>query len=93
MVVTNAQITWSELLVLNGGGPAAKREELETNLDRSILALKRLAERLRKLKKSDLKPLTDTLRSILDYRLRFPRSNPADKQLSERAQQVLNKVH
>src|SRR5437867_9395191 len=48
MVVTNAQMTWSELLVLNGGGRPAKREELETSLDRSILALSRLAERMKK---------------------------------------------
>lgn len=37
-VVTNAKMAWSELLVLNGRGPEEKREELETSLDRSILA-------------------------------------------------------
>ena len=42
MALTNAQMTWSELLVLNGGGRPVKREELETSLDRSILALSKL---------------------------------------------------
>src|SRR6266568_4694534 len=55
MVVTNAQMTWSELLVLNGGGRPMKREELETSLDRSILALSKLAGRVKKVKKADLK--------------------------------------
>jgi hypothetical protein len=93
MVVTNAKMNWSELLVLNGSGPATKREALETSLDRSILALKRLAEERRKFDQLDLTAVTDTLRFILDYRLRFPRSNPTDLRLSQRAQQVLNEVH
>ena len=93
MVVTNAKMTWSELLVLNGGGPVGKREELETSLDWSILALKRLAAHQPKISKLDLKLVMDTLRSILDYRLRFPRSDPSDWQLSERAQVALNEVH
>src|SRR6267142_6021452 len=45
MVLTNALMIWSELLVLNGGGRPVKREELETSLDRSILALSKLADR------------------------------------------------
>jgi hypothetical protein len=93
MVVTNAKMTWSELLVLNGAGPATKREALETSLDRSVLALKRLVERRGKVNQADLKAVADTLRIILDYRLRFPRANPTDQQLSQRAQQVLNQVH
>src|SRR5207245_10071681 len=41
IVVTNAQMTWSELLVLNGGGRPVKREQHETRLDRHRLALTR----------------------------------------------------
>ena len=93
MVVTNAQMTWSELLVLNGGGRPVKREELETSLDRSILALSKLAGRVKKVKKADLKIAMDTLRSIRDYRLRFPRSNARNHELSEQAQQILDESH
>ena len=92
MIVTNAQITWSELLVLNGNCRPSKREELETCLDRSILALSRVASRVKKVKKQNLKTVMDTLWSIRDYRLRFPRSSAANPELSERAQQVLNEL-
>ena len=92
MVVTNAQMIWSELLVLNGGGRPVKREELETSLDRSILALSKLVKRVKKGKKADLKFVTDTLRSIRDYRVRFPRSNATNHELSEQAQAVLNEL-
>ena len=93
IVVTNAQMTWSELLVLNGAGRPSKREELETSLDRSILALSKLVGRLKKAKKADLKIVRDTLRSIRDYRLRFPRSNATNHELSEQAQQILDESH
>ena len=93
IVVTNAQMTWSELLVLNGGGRPVKREELETSLDRSILALSKLEGRMKKAKKADLKIVRATLRSIRDYRLRFPRSNPTNHELSEQAQQILDESH
>jgi len=92
MVVTNAQIAWSELLVLNGNCRPSKREELETRLDRSILALSRVARRVKNVKKQDLKPVINALWSIRDYRLRFPRSSAANPELSERAQQVLNEL-
>jgi hypothetical protein len=92
MVVTNAQMIWAELLVLNGGGRPMKREELETSLDRSILALNRLSGGLKKPKKRDLKTVTDTLRCILDYRLRFPRCNAVNHKLSEQAQKALNQL-
>ena len=91
-VVTNAQMTWSELLVLNGRGPHVKREELETNLDRSILALRKIARLTKTMKESELKTVMDTLRCIRDYRLRFPRSNAANHKLSERAQEVLDEL-
>ena len=93
MALTNAQMTWSELLVLNGAGRPVKREELETGLDRSILALSKLVGRLKKAKKADLKIVRDTLRSIRDYRLRFPRSNATNHELSEQAQQILDESH
>ena len=90
IVLTNAQMTWSELLVLNGGGRPAKREELETSLDRSILALSKLVKRVKKAKKADLKILRNTLRSIRDYRFRFPRFNPTIHELSKRAHELLD---
>jgi len=93
MALTNAQMTWSELLVLNGGGRPVKREELETSLDRSILALSKLVSRVKKAKKADLKIVRDTLRSIRDYRLRFPPSNATNHELSEQAQQILDESH
>ena len=89
MVVTNAKMTWSELLVLNGRGPAVNREELETRLDRSILALRKFARPNKTVKKRDLKIVMVTLRLIREYRLRFPRSNAANQHLSERAEDVL----
>jgi hypothetical protein len=92
MVVTNAQMTWSELLVLNGRGTVVKREELETSLDRSILALRKFAGPNKRVKKQDLKTVMDTLQSIRDYRLRFPRSNAENQHLSDRAQEVLNEL-
>jgi len=75
MLVANAKMIWSELVVLNGRGPSVKQEELETNLDRSILALRKFTGPNKKVKKRDLKIVTETLRSIREYRLRFPRSN------------------
>ena len=92
MVVTNAKMTWSELLVLNGRGSALKREDLETSLDRSILALRKFTGPNSKVSKRDLKIVLDTLWSVREYRLRFPRSNAANQHLSERAQEVLNEL-
>src|SRR5215213_8897193 len=68
IVITNAQMAWAELLVLNGRGPPDKREELETGLDRSILALSRMVREVKKPKKKDSRKVTDILRSIRDYR-------------------------
>jgi hypothetical protein len=65
MVATHAQITWSELVVLNGGGGQEKREELETTLDRSVVALNKLA---RQSKRAAWKKAMDVLRFIRDYR-------------------------
>src|SRR5207247_256444 len=92
MVVTNAQMAWAELLVLNGRGTPVKREELEMSLDRNILALRRLIGPAKKVNKVDLKNVMETLRSIRDYRLCFPRSNAADHELSEQAQKVLGEL-
>lgn len=91
-VVTNAKMTWSELLVLNGRGPDVKREELETSLDRSILALRKIARLKKRIKESELQTVMDTLKCIHDYRLRFPRSNAANHKLSEQAQEVLDEM-
>lgn len=85
-------MTWSELLVLNGRGPDVKREELETSLDRSILALRKIARLKKTIKKSEFKTVMDTLKCIRDYRLRFPRSSAANHEVAERAQEVLDEV-
>lgn len=92
VAVTNARLTWSELLVLNGGGSSSKREDLETSLDRSILMLSNLAARLKKSRSKDLKIVVATLLSIRDYRLRFPRSDMSNHGLSERARDILNEL-
>ena len=92
VVVTNAKMIWSELVVLNGRGPPVKQEELEMSLDRSILALGKFAGPNKKVKKRDLKLVMDTLRSIREYRLRFPRSNAENQLLSERAEFALNEL-
>ena len=89
-VVTNAKMTWSELLVLNGRGPDVKSEELEMSLDRSILALRKIARLKKRIRESEFQTLMDTLRCIRDYRLRFPRSNAANRKLSQRAQEILD---
>src|SRR5689334_18342002 len=52
-VLTNAKMTWSELLVLNGRAPDVKREELETSLDRSILALRKIARLKKRIKERE----------------------------------------
>jgi hypothetical protein len=91
-VVTNAKMTWSELLVLNGRAPDAKREALETSLDHSILALRKTARLKKRIKESEFQTVMDTLRCIRDYRLRFPRSNAANHKLSVRAQVVLDEL-
>jgi hypothetical protein len=92
MVVTNAKMAWSELLVLNGRCPAVKREELETSLDRNILALTKFAGPSKTVKKRDRKIVKETLQLIRQYRLRFPRSNAVNQQLSERAEDALNEL-
>jgi hypothetical protein len=85
MVVTNAIMTWSALMVYNGRCPAPKHEELEKNLDRCILALKTLTGHNKNVKKRDLQTVMDTLWAISEYRLRFPRSNAGDQHLAIRA--------
>ena len=92
MLVANAKMIWSELVVLNGRGPSVKQEELETSLDRSILALRKFTGPNKKVKKRDLRIVMDTLRSIREYRLRFPRSNAENQRSSERAQEVLSEL-
>lgn len=90
MAVTNAQMIWSELLVLNGRGRPSKCEELELKLDRQILILTRLLKRIKRARLGDPGTIMNTLRILGEYRLRFPRSNPANEEMSKQACQVLN---
>ena len=85
-------MTWAELLVLNGGGRLSKREELEASLDRSIIALSKVARGLSKLRKQELKSLLDTLRLIQDYRFCFPRTDAVNQELANHAQELLDEL-
>ncbi len=91
MAVTNAQMVWSELLVLNGGGRPSKCEELEVKLDGQILILSRLLKRMKRTRLGDSGTITNTLRLLREYRLRFPRSNPTDE-MSKEACRVLSSL-
>lgn len=92
IAVTNAQMVWSELLVLNGRGPPGKSEELEVKLDGQILILSRLLKRIKRAGLGDPETIMDTLRVLREYRHRFPRSNPANEEMSEQACKVLNSL-
>lgn len=92
MAVTNAQMVWSELLVSNGGGRPSKREELEVKLDRQILILSQLLKRIKRARLGDPSAIMNTLRILREYRLRFPRSNPAKEEMSKQACKVLNSL-
>jgi len=88
--VTNAQVTWSELLSLNGGGGRSKRESLELSLDRNIVLLGKVFQKLEK--KEDQKIVTETLCNIREYRLRHPRTDASDREQAERAQKILDEI-
>jgi hypothetical protein len=88
-VVTNAQVTWSELLSLNGGGRRLKRESLELSLDRNIVLLGKVFP---KLEKKDQKIVTETLCSIREYRLRHPRTDVSDREQAKQAQKILDEI-
>jgi hypothetical protein len=92
MAVTNAQMVWSELLVLNGGGRPSEREELEVKLDEQILILSRLLKRIRRAGIGNPGTIMNTLRVLREYRLRFPRSNPANEEMSKPACKVLSSL-
>ncbi len=92
MAVTNAQMVWSELLVLNGGGRSSKREELETSLDAQIVILNRLLKRIKQARLGDAGTIMNILWVLREYRLRFPRSNPANAEMSEHACKVLSSL-
>jgi hypothetical protein len=87
--VTNAMITRSELLVLNGGGRYEKRESLELSLDRNIVLLSKLA---RKLQGEDLKTVSETLRDIRDHRRRLPRTDASKQDQAAHAQRILDEI-
>jgi hypothetical protein len=92
MAVTNAQMVWSELLVLNGGGRSSKREELEVKLDEQILILSRLLKQIKRARLGDPGTIMNSLRVFREYRLRFPRSNPANEEMSKPACKVLSSL-
>ena len=87
--LTNAQRTWFELTVLNGGGRRLKRESLELSLDRNVVLLSRVVP---KLQGKFLEMVTRTLRDIRDYRLRHPRSDASNPEQAEQAQKVLDEI-
>lgn len=87
--VTNATVTYGELLILNGGGRPQKRESLELNLDRNIVLLAKLVSQIRG---EDLDIVTRTLHDIRDYRLRHPRSNASNRKQAEQAQKILDEI-
>jgi hypothetical protein len=87
--LTNAQQTWFELTILNGGGRRLKRESLELSLDRNVVLLSRVVP---KLQGKFLEMVTRTLRDIRDYRLRHPRSDASNPEQAEQAQKVLDEI-
>jgi hypothetical protein len=84
--VTNATVTYGELLILNGGGRREKREGLELSLDRNVILLGKLLPCLRA---EDLEMVTSVLRDIHAYRLHHPRSDPSNREQAEEARRVL----
>jgi hypothetical protein len=87
--LTNAQQTWFELTVLNGGGRRLKRESLELSLDRNVVLLSRVVP---KLDGKFLEMVTRTLRDIRDYRRRFPRTDASNLEQAEQAQRILDEI-
>jgi hypothetical protein len=86
LILTHAQIIWSELLVLNGSCSAIKRNELELMLDRAVLALSTLAERVSKKKVAVVMRM---LRWIRDYRRLFPRPMAAEREREMKVLRIL----
>jgi hypothetical protein len=70
IAVTNAQMIWSELLVLNGRGRPSKCEELELKLDRQILILTQLLKETKRARLGDPGTIVNTFRVLREYRLR-----------------------
>jgi hypothetical protein len=87
--VTNATVTYGELLILNGGGRQQKRESLELSLDRNVILLSRLVPNMRG---KDLDIVTRTLRDIREYRGRFPRSDASNREQAEQARKILDEM-
>ncbi len=87
--VTNAIVTYSELLTLNGGGRYEKRERLELSLDRNIILLGRLVPRMRG---ENLQTVQQTLRDIRDYRRRLPRADASNQEQATQAQRILDEI-
>jgi hypothetical protein len=87
--LTNAKLTWFELMKLNGGGRRLKRESFELSLDRNIILLSRVFS---KLERKHQKMVADTLVNIRDYRLRHPRTDPSNSEQAEQAQTILDEI-
>jgi len=89
MAVTNATVTYGELLILNGGGRYEKRERLELSLDRNVILLGKLAP---KMQGEDLQIIHRTLRDIRGHRQRFPRKDASNQEQAEQAQRILDQI-
>ena len=87
--LTNAQQTWFELTVLNGGGRRLKRESLELSLDRNVVLLGRA---IPKLDGKFLEMVTHTLHDIRDYRRRFPRTDASNLEQAQQAERILDEI-
>ena len=88
-VVTNATVTYGELLILNGGGRYEKREGLELSLDRNVILLAKLVP---KMQGEDLQIVQSTLRDIRRYRQRIPRTEASNREQAEQAQRILDEI-
>lgn len=89
--ITNATKTYGELLILNGGGRYEKRERLELSLDRNVILLGKFMPKTQDAE-AILQIARDTVRSIRDYRLHFPRKDASNREQAIQAQKILAEV-
>ena len=74
---------------LNGGGRRLKRESLELSLDRNVILLSRVVN---KIEAKDREMVADVLRHIRDYRLRHPRTDASNEEQAQQAKKILDEI-